>query len=407
MKKLLIVCIFLPIQALAAVWTNTESWTPEWEQKYQEWVKTEWTRDYFTKPGPYQNVALDCADAVYAMRLVFSSLNGLPFAMKDPTGSGIISNDMTRFDKLSKNERLRSFLLYVFAIGSTASLPNDSYPVAVNRKAITSGVFLLTDRKSHHSWTVRYISDVGIPFLIFASRPAKTVFYERYEYPSIGFTFPMGILAERHAGFRAFRTRDQLRMNVWDVPGYSLEQYQIPDKVWISTMTKRLQLRQESVQAKLERVLIEACRGSSERAEIVRQGFLLSEKIGSRCMNSKEYDDFSTPNRDARMKATFEDLASSVEDYEVEAQQNPGAVSLDADLYLNAKSVVSGLNLNTNYCSVQIGGPQTGEDILLPLREVFLASVQDRLSNNPHDSLKMRWGLQKGPSSKAKSCPVY
>lgn len=407
MKKWALIVFLLPIQVLAAVWTNTQNWTPEWENKYQEWVKTEWNRDYFTKPGPYQNLVLDCADAVYAMRLVFSSLNGLPFAMKDPTGGpGIISNDMSRFDKLSQNEKLRSFLQLVFTIGSTASLPNDSYPVAVNRKSITSGVFLLTDKKSHHSWTVKYISETGIPFLIFASRPAKTVFYERFEYPSIPFTFPMGILAERHAGFRAFRTKEQLKLNVWEVPGYSLEQYQIPEKVWISTMTKRLQLRQETAEGKLQRVLNEACKGSNERAEIVRQGVALNEKIGSRCMNSQEYDDYSTPNRDARMKATFEDLAISLADYEQEAKSNSDrsqeAKFLNTDLYLNAKAVVLGGTESASYCSVVMG-----EELTMSLREVYLASMEDRMSNNPHDSLRMRWGLQKGPSSKAKSCPVY
>lgn len=138
--------------AQAAVWEPQNSWSPVWEKSYQEWVKTQWTKDFFTKPGPYQNMVLDCADAVYAMRYIFAANNSLPYAINDPSGGrGTISQSATRFDKLAPEKRKVAFLKYINGIVSTQSLVRDSYPLATNRDAIHAGVFLRTvqDRITH------------------------------------------------------------------------------------------------------------------------------------------------------------------------------------------------------------------------------------------------------------------
>jgi hypothetical protein len=389
--------------ARAAVWTTTQSWTPEWEQNYQSWVATSWDKDFFKRSGFYQNVLMDCADTVYSMRLIFAAQNGLPFAIKDPTGgSGIISNQMSRWDSLPQASRLRQFLLYIFETGSTGSLPDDTYPVAVNRNAITSGALLLTDRLSHHSWTVKYISETGIPFLLFASRPARTVLFERFEFPSIGFLFPGGLKPERHAGFRAFRHPEDLKKPVWDVPGYSLEQYQIPVERWPETMQKRLQLKEETPEGRVTRLLNETCKGARERVEAVNQALLAQAKIGSRCMTAEEYDDLSTPNRDKRMKDSFEALAKAVNEAASLGILSGGRAET---IRAQAESVLAGEKSRMSpqaFCPVEIA-----PGVTLTLGQVFERSRGDRMSNNPHDTLEMRWGLAAFPSSKARSCPVY
>ena len=379
--------------AHAAVWETRQNWSPAWENSYREWVAGSWDKNYFAKPGPYQNMTMDCADAVYAMRFVFAAKNGLPFAIKDPTGGNrIISNRMTRWDGQPPAARMRNFLQYIFDISETATIPNDTYPVAVNRSALGSGSLILTDRENHHSWTVKYISRTGIPFLLFASRPARTVFYERFEYPSLGFTFPQGVRPETNAGFRAFRRPEHLLVPVFEVPGYSTEQYGFGSS-WAKQMQRRLATERETGEQRLSRTLTDACRGARERVEMVLTADRINRELGYDCMSQQTYDDYSTPSRDQRLKANFEAVRA--------AYQEAKGSSLSGAIRAQAEHVVSG-GRSGSYCAVEIA-----PGVSLSLGQIYARSMANRLSSNPHDTIRMRWGLDAGPSSKARSCPEY
>ena len=389
----------LALPSQAAVWDTTDSWNANWEARYQQWVESEWTKDIFVGPGPLQGVKTDCADAVYMMRMYFAYLHKLPFAMRDSTSSRgqLVTQAMTRWDHLPEGQRVRQFAFLIFNIGSTASLPQDTFPVAVNRQALTSGSLLLTDRASHHSWTIKYFSNTGIPFLVFASRPARTLFYERFEYPTFGFTFPNGLRPETNAGFRAFRQPADILKPVHEVPGFSLEQYSIPAATWAKTMQRRMQTTQETMEQKVTRIYTEACRAARERVESVRDGVAYNSRIGSRCMNATEYDDYSTPSRDRRLRGTFEDLIAA---YNEAGTANP-ASSLSQRLRNQVENLLQ-VGVGTDACPVEIRPGQS-----LTLGDVYRSSMAQRLTHNPQDTLEMRWGLRPGPSAKAASCPVY
>ncbi len=386
----------------AAVWDATEQWSSAWETRFQQWVESDWNKDIFVGPGPLQGVKLDCADAVYMMRMYFSYLHKLPFAMKDSTSSRgqLVTQSMTRWDHLPEAQRVRQFAFLIFNIGSTASLPQDTYPVAVNRQALASGSLLLTDRSSHHSWTIKYFSNTGIPFLVFASRPARTLMYERFEYPTFGFTFPNGLRPETNAGFRAFRQPSDILKPVHQVPGFSLEQYSIAPATWARTLQRRMQTTQETAEQKVTRIYNEACRAARERVEAVRDGVAYNARIGSRCMNSTEYDDYSTPSRDKRLQGTFDDLMQAFQEAGA-AQPGSGLSQRLRDQFALMQNSLQP-NLGTDACPVEIRPGQS-----LTLGQVYRSSVAQRLSNNPHDTLEMRWGIQAGPSAKAANCPVY
>jgi hypothetical protein len=380
--------------ANAAVWETTQSWSPSWERSYRDWVSSSWDKHYFARPGTYQNITMDCADTVYAMRFVFAAKHGLPFAIKDPTGGrGIISNRMTRWDGQPQSVRLRNFLQYVFDITETATIPNDTYPVAVNRSALGSGSLILTDKENHHSWTVKAISRTGIPYLLFSSRPARTVLYERFEYPSIGFTFPNGISPETHAGFRAFRWPEHLQVPVWQVPGYSTEQYGFSPSTWHKQMQRRLATEQETGEQRLSRNLTDACRGARERAEMVLKADQINRQLGYQCMSQQTYDDYSTPSRDQRLKANFEAVRS--------AYQAAKSLSLSKAVRAQAEHVVGG-GRSGSYCGIEIA-----PGVTLSLGQVYARSMAGRLSSNPNETIRVRWGLDSGPSGKARSCPEY
>lgn len=384
-------------KAGASVWETTAEWNDAAEANYRAWVTTNWNKDYFNQEGPLKGAIMDCADVIYSMRILYAAQSGLPFKMKDPTtrAGSIISNEMTRWDNRPPEQRLRNFVQLVHGVSSTASVPNDTYPTEIKPATLGAGSVILTDPEKHHSWTIQNFSHTGIPYLLFGSRPARTLLYERNEYPSVGFVFPQGIRPETNAGFRNFRQPADIGKPVSDVPGFSLEQYSIPAQGFMKTVQKRMQKIEETPQQHVVRVFTEACRGARERVDIVRDGVRKNLALGATCMNAQQYDDFSTPSKDLRMKETFKDLENAYN----EAILVKGA--LNDKTRKQVEAVING-STEAGSCPIAIA-PGTK----LSLGQVYTFSVEDKLSNNPHDTLEMRWGLEAAPSAKAQGCPIY
>ncbi|MCM2279596.1 MAG: hypothetical protein NDJ89_16095 [Oligoflexia bacterium] len=387
----------------AAVWETEQEWSPAWEDRYAEWIRLNWNKDFFARPGTaYTGLKLDCADVVYSMRIIFAYEHRLPFAMKDPTGgSKLITNSMARFDALgSPEKRIRAFLNFIFGISSTQSLPNDTVPLALSRDSIRSGSLILTDRKSHHSWTIRELQPTGLPSLIFSSRPPKTTLQVREGQPSLEFTFHGRPDLAPYGGFRGFRRIEDLSKPDWQSHGFSDEQFRIPPREWMQTVKKRLALSEESPDALLTRTLENACIGARERIEFINEGVAYLRGLGSeRCLSATEYDNYSTPNRDMRLRNSFEELRDAVQALE-------GATNVSPELKATAEDVVKDAGSSrpaaARTCPVEIAPGR-----LLPLAEIYRRSLHNELSDNPHDPFAQRWGEQTGSSSRAKRCPKH
>ena len=94
--------------AHAAIWTATDVWTEGHERAFSEWVRTEFDKDYFHKPEETTvfGLALDCSDAIYAMRIMYAYEHNLPFAINDPTGKRrTLSNEFTKWDGYRETRR--------------------------------------------------------------------------------------------------------------------------------------------------------------------------------------------------------------------------------------------------------------------------------------------------------------
>ena len=395
----------------AAVWKTQQTWTPEWEERYSAWVKKNWDTQFFAQPGTaYSDLKLDCADVVYSMRIIFAAENGLPFAIKDPSGGKTpITQAMSRFDTIPEQggKRVRAFLNYIFSIAGTASIPSDTYPVKPDPSGIRSGTLLLTDKESHHSWTIKDITPEGLPHLIFSSRPAKTGLLSRVGYPSMEFTFPKGVIETRHAGFRAFRLPEEIGKPVWEAKGYSREQYEIPAQQWRETIQARMATRTEDENTKIQRLWKEACTNTQDRVTAVNEGLAFLATYPEECLDPKSYDDYSTPNRDLRLKNSYQDLESAIRNArESKALLSSETLEMIAEFEASESepsslppSSESGISSS---CSVKISPTLT-----LSLAEVRKRSYAGLLSSNPHDPLNIRWGQAKGPSPRAQKCPVY
>lgn len=401
MKNLFIagLLIFSASLSSAAVWKAENTWDVTWEKKYRDWVLNNWSADYFKQAGPFKDLKLDCADAVYAMRMIFAYTSKLPLVLNDPTGgTKSITQEMTRWDSLPEEQRVRQFLVFLFNTYSTASLPDDSYPAALNRESLNSGSLILTDKKSHHAWTIKSFNEYGIPFLIFGSRPATTVLYTRNEYPTVGFVFPNG-LSNTKAGFRNFKTPTDVKVPSLQVAGASEEQYRLAYNGFEKSVQKRMAVLNEDLEAEAKRVLAGACQSLKDRKDIVLKGDELNRSLGSTCMNATQYDDYSTPNRDQR----FLDQVVILQRINKDAKENPRALTADTAAKMESLRQGESSAQDPNaFCRVEVA----------PGLQITMAQVAERLlskkmSDNPMDSIQKRWGFTLESSEKAKRCPKY
>ncbi len=411
------------LSAPAAVWESSNTWSADWENKYSAWVQSSWHKEFFAKPelangqkNPYYGLRVDCADTVYSMRIVFSYENSLPFTMQDPTASGkTISNQMNRWDGKSADEKIRGFLKYVYGIASTRSLPNDTYPVAINRQSVRPGGLIMTTKLNHHSWTIKDILSIGVPHLVFNSvvgAASSLTIQDRKSWPNPSWVFEGDQTPAGNAGFRYWRPAEYLNTPVWKVPGYSDEQYKIPLKQWVRTAQQRLATNTESDTQMMNRLLTTTCEAAGQRIASVKEGLDYIAK-NPRCMDYATYDNYSTPNRDNRL---FDDYMALRNGYKDIVHAN-GGNQLSSQLKAQLDKIFPEINQSAKIETSRMAPSEIGANSVCVIeygkgQKMDLAELKRRLfagliSNNPHDGFEYRWGLKKGPSPEAKACPSW
>lgn len=414
-------------KAHAEVWKDVNQWDDQWEKNYAEWVAKNWSADFFARQtlpngqaNPYYGIRADCADTVYSMRLIYSFENKLPFVINDPTSrkGGELSNKMARWDKITDDyKRLKQFMIMIFNTISTHTMPNDTYPVAVSRDTIHSGGMIRTTDVNHHSWTIKEIQAIGVPHLIFNSTVGRSSGFglqERVSWPNPNWVFEGNFTPQSEAGFRYWRPIEFLHTPVWQVPGYSEEQYSIPLNVWQKTVQKKLALKSETDDQLMRRLAQTACESMKTRTTAVNDGvnFLHTLQPGV-CMDAGQYDTYSTPNRDQRL---FDDISALRRAYKDILKTNGGKdLTDDMKVQMNksfpfiqesAKSETGKMQPSkidgSSWCLVEYA-PGQKIDFAEGKRRIF----SGLMSNNPNDEIEYRWGAKAGPSTKAQSCQTW
>lgn len=421
MLKTLVVLslVFINCNTFAAVWDTKNQWSPNWEKKYSYWVKTSWHKDLFSQKtlpsgsaNPYYGLRMDCADTVYIMRALFSFENNLPFAVNDPTQpQRVITNEMSRWDTHPSLHRFRSFIWYLFGILGTATLPFDTYPVALNAQAIQPGQLILTTKKNHHAWTIKDILPIGVPWLVFNSRLGASknlTLMERKSWPNAHWVFEGDHSPKGNAGIRAFKTTTDILKPASQVTGYSEEQYNTPLKYWNQTAKNRLAKMDESPTQELERLLTVTCEGIAARVKAVDDA-LSFYALNPTCMNYETYDNFSTPNRDRRL---FDDLVALRESF---ARHLASNAKIDPNFAQQLLKVFKAPHLNL-FEEHLLMLPSKIDELSLcpfkyhPTKAIDLAEFKRRLfagliSNNPMDPITARWGETEAKNNT--NCPRW
>ncbi|MBK9323536.1 MAG: hypothetical protein IPM97_11445 [Bdellovibrionaceae bacterium] len=398
---LLVISLNLPL-AQAAVWTHSQEWSPQAEASYSHWVKTKFSADIFWKTGAYPDISTDCADSVYAMRMIFAYENSLPFAMKqsDAVG-GLLTNEAKKFDGVrDPRERFIAFLKYVMGRASTNSLADDTYPIEITRESLTPGTIYLAT--GTHVYQVIDVTDGGTTLIQYSTVPRAVRVMSRVD------MFPNYVPGDLKVkgrtnvdGFRRFKQPHMYKIADSMLPHYSLEQYTKAQEFAMSGLKfyewaqNRLAIRPETPHEKIQRSLLLVCYASWDRGEAVNDGVYAFhlKKVKDRqnlCFNAREYDNYSTPTRDKRLINYFESLhllpdTPGYNEYRGEMKEM-------IDQIIGRTQNEKTENRLLEWCDInkQVGGPGRP----MSLTELHDLALSGRLVSDPHANTLQRWGLE-------------
>ena len=412
MKKYLLLIPLLLISlwgasAQAAVWKATNTWSHAWETKYQDWVSKNWKPNFFMNPNnqKYYRIPHDCADAIYLMRLVFSYENRLPFVINHYKPGKLITNDMNQWDKQTEHQRVRSFMLYINDRVGTRGLYKDTFPVPLSQ--IRAGDLYV--EPGSHSYVIVGITDTGVPVIMSSTTPASPKMMIQL------YAFPFFIPSDRknmRDGYRRFKWPKNIKKPIQQQPGYSAEQYQIAAATdynyvaFTDVIAKKLRRRPEPITEKTTRLLHGLCSFAKERVNYVNDGIKFVQQLRAkrdrngrvvrRCMNATEYDYYSTPSRDKRLKRYFQEVLNIayqggvIKEGEINSQLVARAIFHDTVPPELERAMDS-------FC--RIAAYPHDDKKYINLRSLWKSLASGRISSDPHAPYQNRWGLTTTPFS--------
>lgn len=389
MKRLMI-CLFGSLifgaaSADAAVWTTKRAWTDQDEVRFGEFIRT-LPLNYLDKgTHPFANIPTDCADAAYALRIVFSFQNGLPF--EATLFDGKITNESARFDDVADEvQRVRKFIQLVRNGTNTRSLIEDSYPIAIRRGVVRPGTMFLHPQGSSkvpltyragHVYYIQSVGQNGIIRYVSSTVPAAV----RSLNARNGIVFaPMteegGYRAWKRPGAKAQANEslEQFRLGGWKANSYRDGSLWTR---WQDAIVARLAVRaatpEEDLAAKrenLEGVV-------RERIKVVREGWAFYRKnyAAGQCMSARDYDAHSTPTRDVKVQIELQDFEAAANRF-VDSRFNWSRASALRKVYAQSQfEVMPGLTID--------------------VAQLKIAFLSDRVLavSEPEHAPEVRWGL--------------
>lgn len=363
------------------LWPVTEQWSKEWEDRYTAWVTREVNADFFR-----DTLATDCADVVYATRWIFARNNHLPMVNR-LGGSRLYFGHFSMKKEWKekkqnplwhKDQRFMAALEYMLSLTYTESLVGDSYPLKISPETLRAGShFTYVHGQTGHNYLVTQIrdgKDGRLPITVsFSTLPKQ---YRRLAVND--FNEPH---QPKEGGFMQIRWPEEISPGVWKLkpseamPDYSLEQYQpefISEDSFDEAVFNRVApQRVVDPKRKVKSLVYALLTRFTERVPLVEDALRVC--YPNRCApNSRDYEDYSTPSRDRRIKELIDFINLTVD-------KNP-----------ETKWTYKLFTWNNK---VNLGGPQF-ETYEITLAELIKTWEVQGYTSDPNDSLEKRWGLR-------------
>jgi len=380
--------------AHAAAWLDTNQWNDAWEVKYSNWVRAQKETIYVSLDSPYYGIETDCDKNLRTFRAIFSFENKLPFIVT--TGfkhvNGVekpvyISNrswspkeDST--SQLDSKQRFIAFINHVNSITDLETLSNDTYPVAIDRNNVVPGAVFVFGRE--HSFIIHDISPAGV-VEFYSSTTPKAV--RKLDVRTDIGEPPSGTVADPFDGIRKWRHHD-LYPSATSEKGYSSEQFgfaKSPKEAWGDEVQKRLSfvldsqgnVLMEAPLEKIQRYTDNICDAINQRVGVVTDALKYSRSINFRPMNSIEYYNYSTDNRDDSIAFRYQKLNNYLDQWGNDSSSQEGFVQQ--------------AETNLCQCKVNIDPDDPDKKSYVDAYSVESAFLNKKVSANPNLKFWQRW----------------
>ena len=306
--------------AHASAWETTRAWDSESEQAFSDWIAKTPASIFSNPASKYTAIATDCADAAYALRIIFASENGLPVNFQ-----GTYSNTTTQFDGTPAGvARVKKFINWVNRNTGTESIARDTYPVAITPEYIRPGTLFVHAATSNKNVSITYRSG-HVYYLQNVDRENGLITYISSTVPaavrSLSLRYGISFAPqETTSGYRVWKWSDSNSR-----PGQSDEQYHLAgwhpgaygdvnlwDR-WQEAIQSRLRSRPINGNEKLQISKQNLDSVLRQRVTAVRSAWAFYQKRygGQGCMNSTDYENYSTSTRDVKVQEALEDFRSA------------------------------------------------------------------------------------------------
>jgi len=382
--RLLVLTLFIFLNSLsshAIMWNSNNSWDVSWEKKYEEWIEKTIDKDYFLKA----NFETDCADAVIALRIIFSRKNSLPFLFT--TSNGDQYSNLTDFPQVDNKPvdssvewmydySFRKRLQIILNSTSSKTIINDAYPVALNASSIKPGVFFIHrfENSGHVDFIHRVVQGGKIMPIRMLSSTVPKKSRELLEYPFYFVSVP----EKNKTGFFKFKkvlenNGTVIHSSFQKEKDYSLTQYAVLPKDkqfddYVSYLVLGVDLSMFSKTYDLLQLLD---RKIKDRIEIVRSGFEFC--VRNNCNeNSMNYYNYSSPSRDSNIQYIILQLRQVIRE---------SATSSD---FAEISTLFSEYSKNIY---------KIDRDKELDLNQIIEVWENAKYTSDPRDSVQRRWGI--------------
>ncbi len=365
----------------ASLWMIDNDWSWDWELRYKEFIETQVDSQFMVR----YHLATDCADVALILRWIFARINHLPVGNTLAGSNELFTHESFREEWLRiptaddwfEDARFRAVLDYLLENTYTHTVFNDSYPVSISKESLIPGGYFIYLYKGtgHTLFLHRVFQDMADHYfpiqVLYSDVPrAERVLYETdFNYNSYPVRREAGFLRARwlefHDGVWSLREREKM-------PFFSLEQYsqeiQNIEKDFWHLVLKRFwpQWTQDDSKEFDQRIAVLRAK-FQQRIPIVLDGFNFCSKHPCP-IGSPEYEDWSTPLRDASIEYRLHSLTT----------------------FLN--TTANG-NLRQRFELIRLTSWVEFGDVHLTFNQLSEIWRKRIYSVDPNDSIRKRWGL--------------